>query len=72
VARGRHVTLTKEGPDDEAIEVYGRADHWDLAEQEAGRSTADGLPQARDQQAQAFYHWKAKFGGMEVSDGLKE
>jgi hypothetical protein len=31
-------------------------------------STADGLSQARDQQAQAFHHWKAKFGRVEVSN----
>jgi hypothetical protein len=39
----------KEGPDDEAIEVHGRADHCGSAG--AGGRTFDrrGLPQARDQ-----------------------
>jgi Transposase len=49
----------KKGPDHEAIEVYGRADHCGVAEQEAGLSTADvcrkhGIGTA------TFYGWKAK------------
>ena len=31
------------GPNDEAIEFYGRADHFCAAEQEAGLSTAGGM-----------------------------
>jgi hypothetical protein len=40
----------KEGPDDEAIEVYGRADHWGFARAGGGRFDRGHLPQAWDQQ----------------------
>jgi len=40
----------KEGPDDEAIEVHGRADHWGFAGAGGGSPDRRGLPQARDQQ----------------------
>src|SRR5581483_2555546 len=40
----------KEGPDHEAIEVYGRADHWDFARAGGRGFDRGGLPQARDQQ----------------------
>jgi hypothetical protein len=40
----------KEGPDDEAIEVYGRADHCGAARAGSGDVYGGCLPQARDQQ----------------------
>ena len=60
----------KKGPDHEAIEVHGRADHWVQREQEAGLSTAEvwrkhGISTA------TFYDWKAKFGGMEASEAKR-
>ena len=60
----------KEGPDDEAIEVYGRADHWVLREQEAGVSTAE-VCRKHGISTATFYGWKAKFGGMEVSEAKR-
>ena len=57
----------KEGPDHEAIEVHGRADHWVLREHEAGLSTAE-VCRKHGISSATFYDWKAKFGGLEVSE----
>ena len=59
----------KEGPDDEAIEVHGRADHWVLREQEQG-FRPPSLPQARDQHGDVL-RLEAKFGGMDVSEARR-
>ena len=59
-----------EGPDDEAIEVHGRADHCDLREQEAGAKTADVCRRHGISEA-TFYAWKAKFGGLDVSEARR-
>ena len=58
------------GPDDEAQKAYGRADHRDL-EGARGRSE-DGrrVPEARVSEA-TFYNWKAKYGGLEVSEAKR-
>jgi putative transposase len=58
------------GPDDEATKAYGRADHAILKEHEVGMKTADlcrkyGISEA------TFYNWKAKYGGLEVSEAKR-
>jgi putative transposase len=68
-----HVKLEsdpKEGPDGEAIEVYGRADHWGFARAGGGHSTAD-VCRKHGISSATFYGWKAKFGGLEVSDAKR-
>jgi putative transposase len=60
----------KEGLDDEAIEVHGRANHWRAAGAGGGAFDCGGLPQARVSTA-TFYGWKARFGGMEVSEAKR-
>ncbi len=58
-------SASKEGPDDEERQVHGRADHCDL-EGAGGRGSGRGaVPHA------SFYGWKAKFGGMDVSDAKR-
>ena len=59
----------KEGPDDEAIEVYGRADHCGAA-RAGGLSTAE-VCRKHGISTATFYGWKAKFGGMEVSEAKR-
>jgi len=59
-----------EGRTNEEAEIYGRADHHGLREQEAEAKTADlcrkhGISEA------TFYNWKAKYGGMEVSEAKR-
>ena len=59
-----------EGPEDEAIEVHGRADHRDPAG--AGSGGGDGGGCRRHGISSAtFYTWKSKFGAMEVSDAKR-
>ena len=60
----------KEGPDDEAIEVHRRADHCDLARTGGGLSTAEVCRKHGISRA-TFYAWKAKFGGMDVSEAKR-
>ncbi len=60
----------KEGPDHEAIEVQRGADHRVLREQEAGVSTAD-VCRKHGISSATFYAWKAKFGGMDVSEAKR-
>ena len=48
--------------DDEAIEVHGRADHWRA---EGGRGRRHGVSDA------TIYNWKAKYGGLEVSEAKR-
>ena len=54
----------------EAEPVHGRTDHRDIAG--AGGRGEDGrrVPQARHQQCE-FYKWKARYGGLEVSDAKR-
>jgi putative transposase len=60
----------KEGLDDEAIEVHGRADHCGAARAGAGLSTAE-VCRKHGISTATFYAWKAKFGGMEVSEAKR-
>jgi putative transposase len=59
-----------EGPDDEAIEVHGSADHRGVREQEAGAKTAD-LCRRHGISSATFYAWKAKYGGLDVSEARR-
>ena len=59
-----------EGPDDEAIEVHGRADYRVLREQEAGTKTAD-VCRRHGISTATLYAWKAKYGGMDVSEARR-
>ena len=52
------------------IEVHGRADHWDFAGAGGGHVDHRRLPQAWDQQRD-LCGWKAKFGGLVVSDAKR-
>lgn len=56
--------------DDEEVTVQRGADHWDIAG--AGRRDGDCrcVPQAWNQQCHVL-KWKARFGGMDVSDARK-
>ena len=56
----------RRGPDHEAIEVHGRADH----RHPAGAKTAE-LCRRHGISSATFYAWKAKFGGMDVSDAKR-
>jgi putative transposase len=60
----------EKGPDDEAQEAYGEQIIAILKEHEAGVKTADlcrkhGISEA------SFYNWKAKYGGLEVSEAKR-
>ena len=66
----------EEGPDHEAIEVQRRADHRHLAGAGGGQPDGRGVPPAEvcrrhGISSATFYAWKAKFGGMEVSDAKR-
>jgi putative transposase len=65
--QGKLESGLKEGPDDEAIEVHIIAV---LREQEAGVSTAE-VCRKHGISTATFYGWKAKFGGMEVSEAKR-
>jgi len=54
-----------EGRTDEANKVHGRADHC-----EAGAKTAD-LARKHGISEATFYNWKAKYGGMDVSEARR-
>ena len=49
-----------------AISVFGRADHRHPAGADAGRSTAS-VCRKHGISSGAFYKWKSKFGGADVS-----
>ena len=59
-----------EGDGDEAVEVHGRADHCDPAEQEAGSKTGD-VCRKHGISSATFYKWKAKYGGLDVSEARR-
>jgi putative transposase len=60
-----------EGPDHEAIEVHGRADHRGVAGAGgAGAKTAD-VCRRHGISTATFYAWKAKYGGLEVSEARR-
>ena len=54
----------------EAEPVHGRTDHRDIAEQEAGAKTAD-VCRKHGISSATFYKWKAKYGGLEMSDAKR-
>jgi putative transposase len=56
--------------DHEAKSIHGRTDRWDPAEQEAGAATAD-VCRKHGISSATFYKWKAKYGGLEVSDAKR-
>ena len=59
-----------EETDDEEEPVQRRADHCDLAG--AGGGCLDGdVCRRHGVSAATFYKWKAKFGGMDVSDAKR-
>jgi putative transposase len=60
----------REGPDDETQETHGRADIAILKEHEAGVKTAD-LCRKHGISEGSFYNWKAKYGGLEVSEAKR-
>lgn len=55
---------------DEAKAVFGRTDHRHLKEAEAGAVVTE-LCRRHGMSSATFYAWKAKFGGMEVSDAKR-
>jgi putative transposase len=60
----------KEGPDYEAQQVYGRADHRDFEGEEAGVSVAE-LCSKYGMSDASFYKWKARYGGLEISEARR-
>ena len=58
------------GDGHEGKSVHGRADHRVLREQEAGAKTAD-VCRKHGISSATFYKWKAKYGGLEVSDAKR-
>ncbi len=56
--------------DHEAFTVYGRTVIGILREQEAGAKAAD-LCRKYGMSEATLYNWKAKYGGMEVSDARR-
>ncbi len=59
-----------EGSDDEGQQIYGRADHWDPAGAGGQAKTAE-VCRKHGISGATFYKWKAKYGGMEVSDARR-
>jgi transposase-like protein len=60
----------KEGLDDEAIEVHGRADHCGAARKGGGLSTTE-VCRKHGISTATFYAWKAQLGGMEVFEARR-
>jgi putative transposase len=56
--------------DDEEEAVHGRADHRDPAGAGGGRQDGD-LARKHGVSEATLYNWKAKFGGMDVSDAKR-
>ena len=59
-------SVTVKGMDDEAEPIHRRTDHRDPA----GAATADACRKHGISSA-TFYKWKAKYGGLEVSDAKR-
>lgn len=57
--------------DDEAEAVHGRADHRDSAGAGGGRAKTGYLARKHGVSEATLYNWKAKFGGMDVSDARR-
>jgi putative transposase len=60
----------RRGTGDEAKQVRRRADHRGAAEQEAGASVAE-LCRKHGMSSATFYAWKAKYGGMDLSEARR-
>jgi putative transposase len=60
----------KKGRTDEAQQVHGRADHRDI-EGAGGRAGDGDVCRKHGISSATFYKWKAKYGGMDVSDARK-
>ena len=58
------------GDGHEGKSVHGRADHRGFAGAGAGAKTAD-LCRKHGISSATFYKWKAKYGGLEVSDARR-
>jgi transposase len=58
------------GRTDEASEIYGRAIIGILRENEAGAKTGE-LARKHGVSERTIYAWKAKFGGMSVSEAQR-
>ena len=59
-----------EGDGHEAEPVHGRADHRDIAGAGGGAKTAD-VCRKHGISSATFYKWKAKYGGLDVSDAKR-
>ena len=59
----------EKGPDDEAQEAHGRADHCDPEGTRGWREDSRSVPQQISEAS--FYNWKAKYGGLEVSEAKR-
>ena len=60
----------RKGPDDEAQEAYRRADHRHR-EGAPGRDENGRLCRKHGISEASFYNWKAKYGGLEVSEAKR-
>ena len=60
----------KEGTDDEAIKVHRRANYRDPARAGGGGEIAE-LCRKHGVSSPTFYKWKAKFGGLDVSEARR-
>ena len=58
------------GPDDEAQQAYGRADHCDFEGARGWGEDGRRVSEAWVSEA-TFYNWKAKYGGLEVSEAKR-
>jgi putative transposase len=66
MSRIRHL----EGGRDEAVEVHGRADHCDPAGTRSGFEDGD-VCRKHGISSATFYKWKAKYGGLDVSEARR-
>jgi putative transposase len=60
----------KQGRTDETSAVYGRADHWGVEGARSRGEDGGSGAQARRLGSDA-YNWKAKYGGMDVSEAKR-
>jgi putative transposase len=60
----------EQGRTDEASAVHGRADHWGV-EEARGRGEDRGFGAQASVSEATLYNWKAKYGGMDVSEAKR-
>ena len=70
MVKGNLFDLGSGGRTDAPESVHGGADHRDPAEYEAGAKLAE-LCRRHNVSPTTFYKWRAKFGGMTVSDAKR-